>query len=403
MRTERLVSTAALLTLLCIPLEALGESAEAGPPAPLYSLFERAKASVVTVRAQGIEALGVAVVDGTLVLTAEHVVTNTSWVEVVAGEQVRQARVLYWDESIAVLGLETPLEYVAPLDVSTLETRVGQQVWTLTRAAERGLGRWALHESRVAAVGDRKFEVDIQCSAGSLGAPVLDRHGRLAGVITDPERGEVVARRPEVLDDVLRDSAGQELGPPEGVGLGFDVAVQWHLPLPSSRYEEREFGLGLEGSLLGGRYLLIPWTFRVAGTPGFWRPASGEVNRSRFEFLVGLGGDFEVTLSRKPYVPLVFQLYGLAGLGLFFERQYDHTVQLADPGCDPATQACAALVTREEDLDRNLPFVFGAGIRIHLTGLVVGFEVNTTPGALRDDLRMMFTLGLGGRQTRVRD
>jgi hypothetical protein len=396
-----MVALAALLVVLIAPIGASAD--EVAPAAPLFGLFERAKAAVVTVRAQDIEAMGVAVVDGSLVLTAEHVVTNTAWVEVQAGKQIRQAQVLYWDESVAVLGLESPLEYVAPLDVSTLETRVGQQVWTLTRAAERGLGRWALHESRVAAVGERKFEVDIQCSAGSLGAPVLDRQGRLAGVITEPERGEVVARRPEVLADVLQASAGQETGPPEGVGVAFDVAMQWHLPLPESSDDERETGIGFEGAILGGRHLMVPWSFRLAGTSGFWKPGSGEVNRSRFAFLVGLGGDFELTMSRKPYVPLVFQVYGLAGLGMFFERQYDHTVQLVDPECDPAVQACSALVTREELLQRELPFVFGGGVRVHIPGMVFGFEVNTTPSAPRDDLRLMFTVGLGGRQIRVKD
>lgn len=400
MRTDRLV-TAALIVLVTAPLGAFAD--EAAPAAPLFGLFERAKAAVVTVRAQDIEAMGVAVVDGTLILTAEHAVTNTAWVEVQAGKQVRQARVLYWDHSIAVLGLEAPLDYVAPLDISTLETRVGQQVWTLTRAAEQGLGRWALHESRVAAVGEHKFEVDVQCSAGALGAPVLDRQGRLAGLITEPERGEVVARRPEVLAEVLQESAGEETGAPEGVGITFDVAVQWHLPLPSSSDDEREIGVGFEGAILGGRYLLVPWSFRLAGTPGFWKPGSGEVNRSRFEFLVGLGGDFEVTMSRKPYVPLVFQVYGLAGLGMFFEREYDHTVQLADTECDPAVEACSALVTREENLGRELPFVFGGGVRIHIPGMVFGFEVNTTPSAPRDDLRLMFTMGFGGRQLRIRD
>ena len=160
MRTDRLVTPVLLVVALAVPLHAwCGEAADGEivtvappapplpplppPPAPLFDLFERAKAAVVTVRAQDIEALGVAVVDGTLVLTAAHVVTNTAWVEVVSGEQVRQARVLYYEDSespVAVLGLDTPLEYVAPLEISGLETRVGQQVWTLTRAAKRGLG-----------------------------------------------------------------------------------------------------------------------------------------------------------------------------------------------------------------------------------------------------------------------
>lgn len=400
MRTDRLVFAAVIVTCLMLPTTARADDSE---PAPLFDLFERARSAAVTVRAQDIEALGVAVVDGTLVLTAQHVVTNTAWVEVVAGKQVRPARVLYWSDSVAVLGIDQPLEYVAPLELSALETRVGQEVWTLTRAAQPGLGRWALHESRVAAVGDRKFEVDVQCSAGTLGAPVLDHQGRLAGLITDPDRGEIVARRADVLGEVLRDSAGQERGPAEGVGIGFAVAAQWHQPLAVSRYDEREFGFGLEGSLLGGQYLLIPWTFRFAGTSGFWKPASGDVHRSRFEWLVGLGGDFELTTSRDPYVPLVIQVYGLCGLGLFLEREYTHTVQLVDATCDPASSACAALVGREEVLDRELPFVFGGGVRLQFAGILVGFEVNTTPSAVQDDLRLMFTVGLGGRETRIDD
>jgi len=379
-------------------LLALASAASATPA------FERGMAATVTVRSQGVEGIGVAVVDGTLVITAQHLVTNTGWVEVVGPRKARrEARVLYWNEQLAVLSLEQPLEGVEPVEIAVDPPVVGEHVWVITETAAKGLGRWALHESRIAAAGKAKLEVDVQGSSARLGSPVLDRSGRLAGVVTSPNRGEVIAWNSRALGRLLRDSAGEDRGPAKGIGVGVDLALQWYRPMVDEDETEGEFGLGLEGYILGGRYFMVPWAFRVAGTTGFWRPASGELNRSRLQWMLGLGGDFELTASRDPYTPFIIQLYGLAGIGLHTERSYDHSVMLVDPTCDPASEDCLVTVTRTEDASRRVPFVFGGGVRLRFSAVGLGFEVTSSATAPAEDLRLLITLCFGGRENRVRD
>lgn len=391
------------LLLLVVGLLLVPTAAWAEHPAA-RAAFDRGSAATVIVRSQGIEGIGVAVVDGTLVITARHLVTNTGWVEVEGPRKAKMdARVLYYNETLAVLSLEQPLEGVEPIELAAGTPTVGARVWVITETATKGLGRWALHESRIAAVGKVKLEVDVQGSVARFGSPVLDSSGRLVGVVTSPSRGQVIARGPMALGRVLRDSAGESSGPAKGVGVGVDFVVQWYRPLLDEAETDREFGLGLEGYILGGRYFMVPWAFRVAGTTGFWRPASGEINRSRLQCLLGVGGDFELTAGRDPYVPFVIQLYGLAGIGLHTERSYAHTLQLDDPACDPATEDCSVALDRTEVTARRIPFVFGGGVKLRFSAVGLGFELTSSAVAPAEDLRLLITLSVGGRESRVQD
>lgn len=396
MRNSAIVLILGLLMVPCV--------AAANPDTRATPAFERGAAATVTVRSQGIEGIGVAVVDGTLVITARHLVTNTGWVEVEGPRKAKAAaRVLYWDEQLAVLSLDQPLEGVEPVEIAVDAPVVGARVWLITETAAKGLGRWAMHEARIAAAGKVKLEVDVQGSSARFGSPVLDRAGRLAGVVTSPSRGQVIARGPSALARILQDSAGESRGPAKAVGVGVDFVVQWYRPLLDEAETEREFGLGLEGYILGGRYLMVPWAVRVAGTTGFWRPSSGEPNHSRLQALLGIGGDFELTAGRDPYVPFVIQLYGLAGIGLHTERSYAHTLQLSDPTCNPASGECSIVLDRTEVNARSVPFVFGGGVRLRFSAVGLGFEITSSATAPAEDLRLLITLCLGGRENRIQD
>jgi len=395
--------TVVVLGLLLQPTGAWAEDERPGKPTEL-TVFERGSAATVTVRSQGIEGVGVAVVDGTLVLTARHLVTNTHWVEVEGPRKAKKdARVLYYDQTLAVLGLDGPLEGVEPAEIAVEAPAVGEGVWLITETASTGLGRWALHESRIAAAGTSKLEVDVQGSAARFGSPVLDGAGRLVGVVVSPTRGQVIARGPAALGGILKDSAGESRGPAKGVGVGVDFVLQWYRPLLDETGSDGEFGLGLEGYVLGGRYFMVPWAFRVAGSTGFWRPGSGEPNRSRIQWMLGVGTDFELTASRDPYTPFIVQMYGLAGIGLHTQRAYLHSVQLVDSTCDPATEDCAVTVDRTEVSDRRVPFVFGGGVRLRFSVVGLGFEVTSSATAPAEDLRLLITLSFGGRENRVQN
>ena len=404
MRTDRgwLAALAALLLVLVPELASAKRGPHQGAPPP--QIFQRVQPSLVRVLAQDSVGMGVAVVDGTLIVTNEDLVSNTAWVEVESGPgERRKAEVLYWAGDLAVLGIEQPLSGGHPSPMAEVSPDAGRTVWTVTRTAGAGLGPWALHECRVAAKGEHRIEVDVFGSSATRGGPVVDGDGKLVGLVVSPQQGEVIAARVEVVQAALAESAGQHDGPPPAVGYGLNLTYSGHDGPLGARHEE-EFGIGLGGYALAGRYAMIPWTVRVVGDDAAWRPALRQSYHLRVEVMAGFGGDFEITMQRRPYMPMVLQLYALVGVASGYDMELGEWLSQTDPLCDPTVSACEVDLTLHEDIDRRTAFAFGGGARVRLLSFLLGLEVTTTATPeIGEDLRVVVVMGLDFRRNRVAD
>jgi hypothetical protein len=408
MRTDRgLLWGLVALSILVLPATAAAVRGKVAPVhqgAPPPEIFDRVQPSLVRVYAQDSVGMAVAVVDGTLFVTCDDVVSNTAWVEVESGPgERRRAEVLAWKGDVAILGIEQPLSGVQPLPLADAGPQVGRTVWTVTPPAGPGLGPWALHEGRVASRGEHRMEIDVFGSSATRGGPVVNGDGRLVGVVTSPRQGEVVAAAAEAIEEALGASAGAHDGPPPALGFGMNLTYTGHDGPLGARHQE-EFGLGLGGYALAGRYAMIPWIVRVVGDDSAWRPELRRDYHLRFEVMTGFGGDFELTVQRRPYMPMVFQLYALVGVATGYDMERSEWISQTDPLCDATVSPCEVDVDLREEIDRRTAFAFGGGARVRMLSLLLGLEVTTTATSqIGEDFRVVVVMGLDLRRNRVAD
>jgi S1-C subfamily serine protease len=160
---------------------------------------DRATASVVRVES------GTSVGSGFLVADSSHVVTSFRTVRdghgtrvVDAAGNARSARIVVTapDDDLALLALATPLPG-APLPVADAESlRVGMRIVAIghpyVQGRDRiqlglrgeGLFEQTLSEGVVSALGPRSLSTDARLASGSVGGPVVDCEGRVAGAVS---------------------------------------------------------------------------------------------------------------------------------------------------------------------------------------------------------------------------
>jgi len=171
-----------------------GGAARAGDPlgeleAQQQALFERVAGSVVFIASDGGFGSGFFVDEHGLVLTSAHVIGKQQTVKVVLRDGRRLAGTVRQrgrdDADLALV--QVPLEGTSPLAFATgTELRVG----TWAGAVGHGMGGiWAFTTGMVSNIyplgAERPvFQTQIPVNPGSSGGPIIDRRGRVLGVVT---------------------------------------------------------------------------------------------------------------------------------------------------------------------------------------------------------------------------
>ncbi len=382
------------------------------PPAPVHveppppsdldatQIYERGLASVVKVHSQGGRGLGVLVESegGELhILTAEHYAANTNWIEVrtLAGKK-QDAEIMWWERAITSLAVAEPLQDTGPMPLCESGPDVGDTVWTFTPPSEGGLGKLALHEARVAAVGKYQYELDIQGSWGRLGGPVVSGDGCLTGIVTNPKHGTVIVQRPKVLRSVLAESSGMPAGSSPEMGMGLAVTF---LSVYQDLDQPTELGLALDTDFLSGRYFLVPISVWGSMSPQYATPVPGITGHARVQVMAGVGADLELSPPSRSSKSLVLQFYGAVGVAGLFSKNVSNTLQLSDPACDPTQEPCT-VVDSTLEIQERAPFMFGGGMRWQFNNLRFGLAVSTSAIRPQEDFSVMFNAGWAVRQAR---
>jgi S1-C subfamily serine protease len=152
-------------------------------------LFERIAPSVVFISDKRGFGSGVLIDSDSLILTNAHVVGDASEVTVVThdGKKLRGKVVERGEEEVDVALVEVPATHLPFLTIlPTDELRVGS--WVAAVGHGSG-GIWAFNTGMVSNIypgesGRPVFQTQIPLNPGSSGGPVIDRKGRLVGVVT---------------------------------------------------------------------------------------------------------------------------------------------------------------------------------------------------------------------------
>lgn len=183
--------------------------------------FEAANGSVVRVESGTSVGSGFVVIDPSHVVTAFRIVREGHDVRVVDVEgNARSARVISTapDDDLALLELASPLG-AEPLELAPPDSlRVGMPIVALGHPYVSGRDRLSLgmrgeglfsqslSSGVVSAVGVRSLSTDAQLASGSVGGPLLDCMGRVAGAVSVARIGQneriFVAASSLAIDDL---------------------------------------------------------------------------------------------------------------------------------------------------------------------------------------------------------
>ena len=225
-----------LLALPCLALPAPARAAEPGPPeGPYIALHRRVAPAVVAVESLG---SGVVISADGLVLTAASVVPPRDTLSLGFAEGKRRgakvgARAPSHD--LALLRLDPPADGLPYIPLADADPPLGRAVCTLGNvfqsisrdgqvAISAGMvsGRYALAPPRSG--GGRPvyagpvLEITAAVNPGMAGAPVIDREGRLVGLVTlnfDKARWLGAAVPVSILRTVVADLQAGRAPPPE--------------------------------------------------------------------------------------------------------------------------------------------------------------------------------------------
>jgi serine protease Do len=232
-------------------------------------LFTRAGPAVVFLSAGSGFGSGFFVAPG-LILTAGHVPGDEREVEVVTstGQRLR-GRVVEKLKDIDLALVRVSLTKHATLAIEPRpELRVGS--WVASIGHGRG-GLWSFNTGMVSNIypdGDDRpiFQTQIPLNPGNSGGPVLDRHGRVVGIVTSgiegsnsinfAIRGEVALRQLSLLST---DCACFVVSAPAGVTVFVDGKLAGVGPRVTVQAEPREYEvMGAVGGVLKKVRLRFP-------------------------------------------------------------------------------------------------------------------------------------------------
>jgi S1-C subfamily serine protease len=308
--------------------------------------------SVVVVRCGGAR-IGTAFAFGATdrLATARHVADCPRAVSVETLDGVRApARVaaLGDEHDVAVLVLEESLD-LEPIGARDTPARVGLHVYAIGWPAEEededgGEGRIGLTVTRgvVGQVTDDLVYSDVTPVPGSSGGPLVDSHGRLAGVIFGmPEGSALAAAVPAaalegVAAEVEEDGGDARL--PVRAAFGVYGGLMFD-------DEDALGGVGLQLSLELWDQLVIRADFgSYFNNRAEWSPLPAERTREMVVGSLSVGYRFRFELGDGIALTLTPEL----GFSLTYDRITERTLRVgfANPACDPSTETCS-LVSEE--------------------------------------------------------
>ena len=165
------------------------------------AIYQMVKNSVVLIRAEEGLGTGFLVRDRRTVATAFHVVRDGGEVRVQSRDgREHAARVLRYDQAhdLALIGLNEPLSAGIPLvEASSDSAEIGAPVVIIGHpfgaladkaGAFKGLLTWTMTTGVISAMSDDWIQTDAAINPGNSGGPVLDRQGRVLGVVSSKLR-----------------------------------------------------------------------------------------------------------------------------------------------------------------------------------------------------------------------
>lgn len=348
-------------------------------------LYRRHRPSVV--RVDVLDGMGTGFVfgSGRQVATAFHVVDDARRVyvwpsggerlraTVVAVDREHDLAILEVSEDLAVAPLEPVVQDEAPV-VGDPVVAIGHPFGSDADGDEEmeGMLNWSLTRGVVSALGEELIQTDAAVNPGNSGGPLLDRHGRVVGVVT---------RR-------------------SGDGIGLAVRVHRLVALVEEVGEQGlyrgrwrfDFGMGLDmqfdrvGSWIGG-YLEM-------GTVGYDRV--GLIGRlSLFSLIDGQGlaplyqneglrltmaveanYRIPIPLGRALSLDLVLGVGAAATWQSIEERRMQ--LRLADAGCDLATEMCDLETSIESSVAEGwlIRPTFSLGLELAILTLSYSFHLD---------------------------
>jgi hypothetical protein len=399
--------------LLAIPAEARGQEAAAAPPTPegppacdagwFGRVTEQARRAVVRVSTYPAWGAG-------FLLDAKHVATNFETVERPDRLRVHTgdghsvgAHVVAGDakDGVAILELDAPLPGT-PLELSPAAPEVGQEVVTTSVPSDFGASGpqplLIFNQGRISERRDDRVAIDKGKGVYSAGGPLLDCHGRVAGVMTSRPAGKEPWGDPmahAILVDTLRAARATVGRRPRYTGplVVHGIDMQFLMV----QFEHGKAGAGSAISvdhLFADRWELA---YRV-GFLGFPNQKSSAEKDGilapstvTWRFSTDLRMGHRIPLLSAPVPISLVPSIGIAAHGDFTIKK-TYTPSFDDPGCPSRAAVCTGrAVLREEDSTQLslLPFV-GLGARVHM--LTMGYElrVNVFP-----DVHLVHTITWG--------
>ncbi len=334
-------------------------------------IYEAAANSVVIIKTEEGIGAGFLVKDTRTVATALHVVENGGPVTVLARNgKSYAARVFAYDpeHDLASLRLDRDLEKAGPLPLAPPQsTSIGDPVVAIghpfgsysEEKPFRGLLTWTVTSGVVGAISQESIQTDAAINPGNSGGPLLDRRGRIVGVVTSKLREAQSVGFAVPVTHLAELLARSQPSPPllparqQKVGIGFGNL-------------QTEQGLRMDGFRLSFIQVARNRGARLGLSLGYNTvidvPESGEF-MSFEENLYWLQAEWGPRFHLPPIGHIADILLG-ARLGWWEREKLGVAAMVADPACDiEGPDPC------------ELTFLFDtqrrAGFRVYAMGAVI--------------------------------
>ncbi len=390
---------------LCVPALAVPQDETSGSVTDeLKALADRVRPAVVRIAADGGYGSGFAVEDGSIVVTAWHVVDGAEviWIEAADGTEVR-ATVLDRDRKAdaALLQLEEPLT-VETLELSGAVPEVGDTLFAMghpllggekLKDRHEGLLEWSFTAGMVSVVGEQQIQTTVMLHPGNSGGPMFDEDGRVVGIVVERAGMFGLARKVDVVQEMLGEEeprptrALPHVSPFLAIRAGGNVFPGLDEDRDAFMGLGGEIGMILDHRLVLGARLQYGWMMsdeeNDAGRPG-----------RHLETSFFIGPSFTVAPAKKMPIKLRLQPYFAVGAGFARQGQRTTTVQFTDPDCNPSLGPCGYLETEQTDWTETPYPLIGGGLRIDMSRAFIDIGATLDPLDPANTVGIGFTFGL---------
>ncbi len=375
---------------------------ESAPDPEQHQLYDRLRPAVVRISAGGGFGSGFVVGDGSLVVTAWHVVSEADSIWIQTSEGVdHEASVERFDRKadVAVLRIEGALDGVEPLALSPDVPGVGDTLFAIghplvlgdgPKGRHAGLLEWSLTSGMVSMVGEDQLQTTVSLQPGNSGGPVFDDQGRVVGVAVERQGDFGLARKVDVVADLLATD-----GPPPKrtrviPHLAFGIGPSW---LPEQGENRRfHFGISADAGVVINRRLMLAVRYDQGFLINGEEADAGRMGRqARFGLMVGP----QFSTKPRPFKSfrVRFQPYFYGGLGVAATGTRSKTFEFLDPDCDPGLGPCEYRMDDSKAWSRSHFPMVGGGLRIDLAGAYIDLGATVSPLDPENSFAVGFTFG----------